>query len=111
MHNVSNMTCNCPIEKLFNILGKKWVAKIVWSINDNKIRFGELQRSIDGCSKKMLIQQLDLLIEHKFVINEKKLINNNIESTYYLSKSGLMLLNVMTKMIDWSKENAIYTED
>ena len=111
MHNMSNMKCDCPIEKLFNILGKKWVAKIVWSINDNKIRFGELQRSVDGCSKKMLIQQLDLLIEHKLVINEKKLINNNIESTYYLSQSGLTLLAFMTKMIDWSKENAMYIKD
>jgi DNA-binding HxlR family transcriptional regulator len=107
MYKLSDMTYDCPIEQLFNILGKKWVAKIIWKIHDNKIRFGELQRSIDGCSKKMLVQQLELLIENNIVINDKKLINNNIESTYYLSESGLTILNVMKKMVDWSNEYSV----
>lgn len=107
MYNVNDMTYDCPVEALSNILGKKWVGKILWVIQDNKIRFGELQRKIEGCSKKMLTQQLDLLIENNIVINDKKTINNSIESTYYLSESGLLLLHIMANMIEWSNKHIV----
>ncbi|EQK44501.1 MULTISPECIES: winged helix-turn-helix transcriptional regulator [Paraclostridium] len=107
MYNVSDMTFDCPVEALSSIVGKKWVARIVWEIQDNKIRFGELQRKIDGCSKKMLVQQLDLLVENNIVINNKKVVKNSIESTYYLSKSGLELLHVIANMIKWSNEHIV----
>lgn len=107
MYNVSDMIFDCPVEALSSIVGKKWVARIVWEIQDSKIRFGELQRKIDGCSKKMLVQQLDLLVENNIVINNKKVVKNSIESTYYLSKSGLELLHVIANMIKWSNEHIV----
>lgn len=53
----------------------------------------------------MLTQQLELLINNGVIINDKKIINNIVESTYYLSKSGLSLLPIMEKMIYWSNSN------
>ena len=44
MYKVENDTYECPVEALSNILGRKWVAEIIWGIKDNKVRFGELQR-------------------------------------------------------------------
>ena len=105
MYKVKEEVYNCPVEALSNILGKKWVAEIIWTIQDKRIRFGELQRILDGCSKKMLTQQLDLLIENNIVINEKKTINNTVESNYYLSDSGILLLPIMERMIDWGNSN------
>lgn len=105
MYSVDEMIYDCPVEALSNILGKKWVAVIIWSIQDKKIRFGELQRLVEGCSKKMLTQQLELLIQSNIIINDKKMVNNIVESTYYLSKSGLLLLPIMDKMISWSNSN------
>lgn len=105
MYSVDEMIFDCPVEALSNILGKKWVAVIIWSIQGEKIRFGELQRLVEGCSKKMLTQQLELLIDNNIIINEKKTYNNIVESTYYLSDSGLGLLPIMEKMIYWSNNN------
>lgn len=107
MYSVDEMIYECPVEALSSILGKKWVAVIIWEIQEKKMRFGELQRAIEGCSKKMLIQQLDLLIEQGIIVNDKKEMNNTVESTYYLSNSGLRLLPVMEKMIVWSNSNLI----
>lgn len=107
MYKVDEDTYGCPIEALSNILGKKWVAGIVWKIKGERVRFGELQRKFDGCSKKMLTQQLELLIQNNIVINEKKIINNAVESTYYLSESGLLLLPILEKMINWSNSNIL----
>lgn len=105
MYNVDEIMYNCPIEALSNILGKKWVAEIIWNMQDKKIRFGELQRMLENCSKKMLTQQLEMLIDNDIIINDKKIVNNIVESTYYLSESGLLLLPIMEKMISWSNNN------
>jgi DNA-binding HxlR family transcriptional regulator len=107
MYSVDELIYECPVEALSSILGKKWVPGIIWSIKKNKIRFGELQRELDGCSKKMLIQQLDMLMEKGIILNDKKFINNTVESTYYLSESGLTLLPIMEHMIHWSNRNLI----
>ena len=105
MYSVEESMYGCPVEALSNILGKKWVAVIIWSIKDKKYRFGELQRIIEGCSKKVLTQQLELLIYNNIIINDKKISNNTIESTYFLSEAGLSLLPIMESMIAWSNEN------
>lgn len=110
MYNIDEIIYDCPVEALSNILGKKWVAIIIWELQDKKLRFGELQRSVEGCTKKMLIQQLDLLIENNIVKNEKKTNNNTVESTYYLSNAGLNLLPIMETMIHWSNKN-LYCEN
>ncbi|GAA0865682.1 helix-turn-helix domain-containing protein [Paraclostridium tenue] len=105
MYNIDEIIYDCPVEALSTILGKKWVAIIIWELQNNKMRFGELQRAVEGCTKKMLIQQLDLLINQNIVINDKKTYKNTVESTYYLSESGLKLLPIMKNMIHWSNEN------
>lgn len=107
MYNIDDTIYDCPVEALSNILGKKWVAIIIWKLQGEKMRFGELQRAVEGCSKKMLTQQLELLIDNSIVINDKKIDNNTVESTYYLSKSGLSLLPIMEKMICWSNRNLV----
>ncbi|CZR98497.1 MULTISPECIES: winged helix-turn-helix transcriptional regulator [unclassified Clostridioides] len=105
MYNIDDMIYDCPVEALSSILGKKWVAIIIWEIQKDKKRFGELQRAIPECSKKMLTQQLDFLIEQEIIVKKKRLVNNIVESTYFLSESGLLLLPVMEKMIMWSNKN------
>lgn len=107
MYNVDEIIYGCPVEALSSILGKKWVAEIIWQIKEQKIRFGELQRRVEGCSKKVLTQQLELLIDNNIIINDKKTVNNIVESTYYLSNSGLALLPIMEKMIKWSNNNLL----
>jgi len=102
MYNTENTAFSCPVEALSTILGKKWVAIIIWKLQDRKMRFGELQREVEGCTKKMLTQQLEILIQNGIVINEKTTNNNIVISIYYLSEAGLELLPVMEKMISWS---------
>lgn len=91
----------CPVEALASILGKKWVPNIIWSLKDEQKRFGELQRQVEGCTKKMLIQQLELLMGEGIVENKKSMENNSIESIYYLSETGMTLLPIVEQMIRW----------
>lgn len=107
MFEADHIKYTCPVEALSSILGKKWVPNLIWNIRDGKKRFGELQREMEGCSKKMLTQQLELLIENEIVINEKSNTNNVLESFYYLSEKGNTLLPIIEKMILWGQENLI----
>lgn len=52
MYNIEEITYDCSVEALSNILSKKWVAIIIWELKNNKMRFGELQRVIEVCTKK-----------------------------------------------------------
>lgn len=94
---------DCPIQVLGTVLGKKWVGKIIWNLKDDKKRFGELQRALNGCSKKVLSQQLELLINYEIIINEKRGIRNTVESFYYLSEKGEELVPIITMMIKWGR--------
>jgi len=105
MYTADQILYECPVEALSNILGKKWVAVILWTIQDKKIRFGELECLVEGCSKKVLTQQLNMLMENNIVINEKKSEHNTVESTYFLSDAGLALLPLMKEMRNWSDQN------
>ena len=105
MYKTDEKNYDCAVEALSNILGKKWVGQIIWNLRNDTKRFGELQRDLDGCSKKMLTQQLEILIKNKIVLNDKKEINNIVESTYYLSESGKTLLEVIEGMMRWSTLN------
>ena len=40
MYSVDEIIYGCPVEALSSILGKKWVAEIIWQIKEQKIRFG-----------------------------------------------------------------------
>lgn len=105
MFKLQEEVYDCPVEALSNLLGKKWIATIIWTIRNNSKRFGELQREVEGCSKKMLSQQLDLLIKQGIIINKKVIIGNSVESNYYLSEVGKTLLPIVESMILWGSEN------
>lgn len=96
---------SCPVEALSSILGKKWVPMIIWVLKDEKKRFGELQKLIEGCSKKMLNQQLDLLMRNGIVENDKSQSNNMVESFYYLTDKGATLMPIIESMIMWGEKN------
>lgn len=54
---------NCGIGPAFEVIGGKWKAVILWELNNQTCRFGELKRLVVGISEKMLIQQLRELEE------------------------------------------------
>lgn len=104
IHNEKE-TYDCPVEALANLLGKKWIATIICTINHEKKRFGELEKELEGCTRKMLTQQLELLMKQEIVRNQKEINGNSIESHYYLSEKGLTLLPLVEEMIAWGSKN------
>jgi len=55
---MKNLPMNCGIGPVFEVIGGKWKAVILWELHAQARRFGELRRLVSGISEKMLIQQL-----------------------------------------------------
>jgi DNA-binding HxlR family transcriptional regulator len=69
------MTLNvCPVDYVVDLISGKWKVLIIWNLSLKKKRFGELERSLNGVSKKMLSQHLREL-------EEDGLINRNVFAT------------------------------
>jgi DNA-binding HxlR family transcriptional regulator len=67
-----NTLDDCPVKYALSILNGKWKLQIVWELHQQeKIRFNELQRRLEGISSFMLSKNLEELEQHKIVIRKQ----------------------------------------
>ena len=78
----------CPVRASLTLLSGKWTLMILFQINENVVRYGELKRAVTGISEKMLIQELNMLVENKLV-NRKSLSRNSSESGIHFDSTWI----------------------
>jgi DNA-binding HxlR family transcriptional regulator len=90
----------CPVSSALKLFGGKWKPLILYFISVDVNRFGQLQRMMPGCSKRMMTKQLrelesDGLIDRKvFAVVPPKVI-------YTLTKKGESLRPVFRELSKW----------
>jgi DNA-binding HxlR family transcriptional regulator len=95
---------NCPVRRTLRLLGGKWTLLILFQINNRVIRYGELKRAIPGISEKVLIQELNSLIENNLVVKKSfQEIPPKVE--YSLTKKGIRTLPIAEKLATFGLEN------
>jgi DNA-binding HxlR family transcriptional regulator len=102
--NILQSDKNCPVRKSLTLLSGKWTLLILFQINERVLRYGELKRTIPGISEKMLIQELNFLVEHKF-ISKKSFPEIPPRVEYSLTKLGLKTLPIVDKLALFGLEN------
>lgn len=60
----------CPCREVLDLLANKWAALAIGALEDGPLRFGELQRRLQGISPKVLTQTLRRLEENGFLHRE-----------------------------------------
>jgi DNA-binding HxlR family transcriptional regulator len=95
---------NCPVRKSLTILSGKWTLLILFQINERVLRYGELKRTIPGISEKVLIQELNFLVEQKF-ISKKSFPEIPPRVEYSLTKLGLKTLPIIDRLATFGLEN------
>lgn len=88
------------------LLSGKWTLLILFQINERVIRYGELKRTIPGISEKMLIQELNMLVEKKLV-SKKSYPEIPPKVEYRLTKLGLNTLPIVDKLALFGLENLV----
>jgi DNA-binding HxlR family transcriptional regulator len=84
-----------PIMTLLDLLGKRWVLRIIWELRDASLTFRELRDRCDAMSPTVLNQRLRELRDADIVLLAE-------EGGYALSKSGKQLLAALTPLQRWA---------
>lgn len=94
----------CPITMTMETIGGKWKPIILSRIKLKINRFGQLERTISGISKKMLTAQLREL-EQSGIIDRVIYAEIPPRVEYFISKKGETLFPILDSMFEWGKSN------
>ena len=93
----------CPVETTLTLIGNKWKALILRDLMPGTKRFGELKKSIDTVSQKVLTAQLRDMeangLVHREVYAE---VPPRVE--YSLTKLGQSLKPILDAMWNWGED-------
>ncbi|GFH43492.1 MarR family transcriptional regulator [Lactococcus hodotermopsidis] len=100
----------CPVATTVDLIGNKWKLLILQQLLFKTMRFGELQKAINGISQKVLTQNLRKM-EKDGIIKRKVYAVVPPKVEYSMSDLGESLRPIIDVMSDWGniyiKENLI----
>lgn len=95
----------CPIEITLSVIGGKWKPIILWHLSKDGIkRYGELKKSLNGITHKMLSTQLKEL-EADGLINRKEYQQVPPKVEYSLTERGKTIMPILSTMCEWAHTN------
>ncbi len=96
----------CPVSATMKIIGGKWKPIILYLIDHDVNRFGEMMGEIKGISKKMLTDQLREL-ERDGMIDRKVYAEIPPRVEYSLTYTGKSIIPITRLMCKWGIENVL----
>jgi DNA-binding HxlR family transcriptional regulator len=84
-----------PIMALLDLLGKRWMLRVVWELREQALTFRALQTACDDISPTVLNTRLKQLAE-------AQLISVSDGSGYALTPLGVELFERFMPVVDWS---------
>ena len=91
---------NCPVAVTVNIIGSKWKLLILRDLLSGTRRFGELRKSLEGISQRVLTQSLRDL-EADGIVSRKVYAEVPPRVEYSLNEKGETLRPVIAAMAEW----------
>jgi DNA-binding HxlR family transcriptional regulator len=92
-----------PIMAALDLLGRRWVLRILWELRNGPLGFRALQKACDGMSSSVLASRLADLTGTGIVMIDDS-------GDYALSVTGQRLGTAMQPLMDWSHEWAASLE-
>lgn len=94
----------CPVETTLQVISGKWKCVILFHLLNNEVcRFGELERLMPGCSRRMLALQLKELELDKIIHKDIYSIMPPI-TEYTLTELGRTLEPVVVEINKWGNK-------
>jgi DNA-binding HxlR family transcriptional regulator len=95
----------CPIQRTIALIGDKWKIIVICTLKDGTMRFGEIQRAMDGITPKVLTRQLRDL-ERDGLIDREVFPQVPPRVEYSLTALGRSLLPILAQLHDWAVTNS-----
>ena len=93
----------CPVETTLQLIGNKWKILIMRDLLTGTRRFGELKKSLNGVSQKVLTQNLREMEENGLIFR-KVYAEVPPKVEYSLTDLGLTMKSILDIMATWGNE-------
>jgi len=96
----------CPIQRTMAMIADKWKVIVIYNLGKRTMRFGELQRALEGITPKVLTRQLrDLEGDGLVARRVHAEIPPRVE--YSLTILGRELLPILDQLHEWATRNSV----
>ena len=93
----------CTIKDVLDIIGGKWAMPIIYILSKGKMRFKELERTVEGINTRMLVKELKNMEANGIVTREVfATVPPTVE--YSLTVKGEKLLPSIVSLHKWGQE-------
>lgn len=97
---------DCPVTATLELIGGRWKAPILYYLSKGTRRFGQIDTTIAGISRKVLTEQLKELEKDGLIFREYyKEVPPRVE--YSLTEFGQSLTQVFNSIVLWAEQNLI----
>lgn len=90
----------CPVEVTLSLISDKWKIFIVYELINGAKRHGEIRKSLNGISQKVLTENLKSL-EASGLISRVPYMAMPLKVEYSLTNKGHSLLPILYSMFEW----------
>jgi len=106
MDKKNKFKCHAAVQATLAVIGGKWKPLIIWHLLEKKMRFNELQKSLNGISQKMLTTELRALEKDGIIHREVyRQIPPKVE--YWITAYGTSLETVLSPAAAWGYNHSI----
>jgi DNA-binding HxlR family transcriptional regulator len=99
--SISDKTCT--LKEVLDIIGGKWAMPMIYILSKGKMRFKELERSVEGINTRMLVKELKNM-EANGIITREVFATVPPTVEYTLTNKGEKLLPSIVSLHHWGQE-------
>lgn len=96
----------CSLKDVLDIIGGKWAMPIIYNLSKGKLRFKEIERTIEGINTRMLVKELKNL-EANGIITREVFATVPPTVEYALTEKGAKLLPSIKSLYQWGLDYAV----
>jgi DNA-binding HxlR family transcriptional regulator len=96
----------CTLKDVLDIIGGKWAMPIIYILSKGKMRFKEMERSIEGINTRMLVKELKNM-EANGILTREVFATVPPTVEYTLTNKGEKLLPSIVSLHHWGLEFTI----
>ena len=93
----------CSLKDVLDIIGGKWAMPIIYHLSKGKMRFKELERTVEGINTRMLVKELKNM-EVNGIITREVFATVPPTVEYTLTNKGEKLLPSIVSLHTWGQE-------
>ena len=93
----------CSLREVLDIIGGKWSMPIIYILSKGKMRFKEIERSVEGINTRMLVKELKNM-EANGIVEREVFATVPPTVEYTLTPKGQKLLPSIVSLHQWGQE-------